>query len=289
MLNIRKILLPIDFQDTSLRIVHHAASLAHHFHSEIVLLHVVKPLTSFSDALQHRETLNSENLLSEFVERAEKELHESVRPEFQGLAVKCVVVKGDPSGQIVQFARDEQVNLIVMPTHGYGGLERFLIGSVTAKVIHDSDCPVWTAAHLPDVPKSIFAITHVLCPVTFSEHSRRTLTWAVEVAAEFKAKLTIAHVTPSVEMYGPGGTYVDRKWKDELVSSASEELAKLQQQVGTKSEVVIDSGDPSVALGRIAREIAANLLVVGGHASGGRLRSTGYGIISQSQIPVLSV
>jgi nucleotide-binding universal stress UspA family protein len=44
-----------------------------------------------------------------------------------------------------------------------------------------------------------------------------------------------------------------------------------------------------VALGRIAREIAANLLVVGGHASGGRLRSTGYGIISQSQIPVLSV
>ena len=289
MLNIRKILLPIDFQDTSLRIVHHAAALAHHFHSEIVLLHVVTPLSSSSGVLQHGQTLNCENLLTEFVERAEKELHESVRPEFQGLTVKCVVVRGDPSGRIVQFARDEQMNLIVMPTHGYSGFERFLIGSVTAKVIHDSDCPVWTAAHLQDGPKSAFAITHVLCPVTFGEHSRRTLTWAAEVAAEFKAKLTLAHVTPSVEMYGPGGTYVDRKWKDILVSSASEELAKLQQQVGTKSEVVIDSGDPSVALGRIAREIAADLLVVGGHASGGRLTSTSYGIISQSPIPVLSV
>jgi nucleotide-binding universal stress UspA family protein len=288
MRKIDKILLPVDFQDTSLRIVHHAAALARHFQSEIVLLHVATPLVSPATILEHGH-VHSENLLKELIDRAEKELHESVRPELQGLNVKCVVVRGDPAGQIVQFARDEKASLIIMATHGYGGFYSFLIGSVTAKVIHDSDCPVWTGAHLQDGPKREFAITHVLCPVTFSEHSHRTLAWAAEVATEFKAKLTLAHVIPSVEMYGPGGAYTNRKWKDELYSSASEEIAKLQQQAGTKSEVVIDSGDAGIVAARIARQVAADLMVVGGHASGGRLRPTGYGIISQSPIPVLSV
>ena len=147
--------------------------------------------------------------------------------------VKCLVRKGDAASEIVEIAREESVDLIVMPTHGYNGFYRYLIGSVTAKVIHDSECPVLTSAHWRMTPPNL-PIKHVLCGVTYSDHSVETLRRAVEVAGEFKAKLTLANVTPSVELRA-WGNYVDRPWRDELVLGASEQLAKLQQQVRVKS------------------------------------------------------
>jgi nucleotide-binding universal stress UspA family protein len=239
--------------------------------------------------MKQGRALQSNEILEEVVEYAEKDLHESVRAELKGLRVKCVVRKGDAASEIVGIAREESTDLIVMPTHGYKGFYRYLIGSVTAKVIHESDCPVLTAAHLQKPPIPELAVKHVLCGVTYSDHSRETLRWAAEVAAEFKARLTLAHVTPSVELYGPGGMYVDRPWRDELVAGASEQLAKLQQEMGVKAEAVIESGDSAEGLSRIASRIGADLLVVGCHASGGRLGSNGYGIICESRIPVLSV
>jgi nucleotide-binding universal stress UspA family protein len=92
-----------------------------------------------------------------------------------------------------------------------------------------------------------------------------------------------------VEMYGPGGNYVDRGRKEELVGSAHDLIDAIQRQTGAKGETAIDSGDPGTALSRIAGQTGADLLVVGCHNSGGHLGSNGYRIICESQIPVLSV
>ena len=289
MLRIRKILVPIDFHETSLAIVQLAARMARRFGSEVLLAHVVTPRDYSPHEISQGRPLQDDELLGEILAFAERDLHEPVRAELEGLLVKCVVRKGDPASQIVRVGREESADLIVMPTHGYNGFYRYLIGSVTAKVIHESECPVLTAAHLQQGTLSDFGIKHVLCGVTYSDHSRETLRWAVDVAAAFEAKLTLAHVTPSVELYGPGGMYVDRPWRDELVLGASEQVAKLQEQVGVKAESVIESGDPAEGLSRIAGRIGAGLLVMGCHASGGRLGSNGYGIICESRIPVLSV
>ncbi len=142
-----------------------------------------------------------------------------------------------------QTARDEKVDLIVMSTHGHGAFYRFLLGSVAAKVLHDSDCPVWTGAHLEEAPAGEFAIRNVLCAVDLSRHSRNTVSRAAQIAAEFGARLTLVHVTAGVEIYGPGGSHVVPEWKEALVGYATKEIAKLQQDVGTKAEVIIDSGD----------------------------------------------
>jgi len=289
MLQIHKILLPLDFHEASFGIIHLATGLARRFNSEVVLAHVVTRQDYSPHEMKQGRPLSGDELLGEIAEFAEEDLHESVQSELQGLRVKCLVRKGDAASQIVRIAQEESVNLIVMPTHGYNGFYRYLIGSVTAKVIHDSDCPVLTAAHLQEGPIPDLAINHVLCGVTYSDHSRETLRWAAEVAAEFKAKLTLGLVTPSVELYGPGGMYVDRPWRDELVLGATERIEKLQQQVGVKAETAIESGDPGEGLSRIASRVGADLLVVGCHTSGGRLGSNGYGIICESQIPVLSV
>jgi nucleotide-binding universal stress UspA family protein len=289
MLEIRKILFPIEFHETSLGIIRVAAGIARRFRSGITLLHVIAPESYSPRDWKNGQPLASGDLLGDFIEFAEKDLHESVRPELEALQVRCIVRQGDPANEIVEAAREESMDLIVIPARGYSGFYRYLIGSVTAQVIQDTDRPVLTAAHLERTPNQELGVKHVLCGVTFSEHSREVLQCAAKVAAEFGAKLTIAHVTPDVEMYGPGGTYVDRGWRDELVFSAQELIGKIQRDVGVKAEAAVESGDPGAALHRIAQKIGADLLVAGCHNSGGHLGSNGYGIISESEIPVLSV
>jgi nucleotide-binding universal stress UspA family protein len=160
-----------------------------------------------------------------------------------------------------------------------------------AKVLHESHCPVWTGAHLEEAPAREFSIRHVLCSVDLSDHSHHTASLAAELAAAVNATLTLVHITASVESYGPGGSYVDPVWKERIVGFATKEIAKLQQGVGTKAEVIIDSGNVPEQLNRAAERTKADVLVVGHNPLRGHLgdNGNGYGIIRESHIPVLSV
>ena len=205
--------------------------------------------------------------------------------------VKRLLLRGDPAREIARTALDEKVDLIVMSTHGHGALYRFLLGSVAAKVLHDSDCPVWTAPHLEETPAREFSIRNILCAVDLSPHSRNTVSRAAQMAAEFSAGLTLVHITADIETWGPGGSYVDPVWKDTIVGFAAKEIAILQQSVGTKAEVVIKSGNALDMVNQAATETKADLLVSGHMPSGGHLgaNGSGYAIIRESHIPVLSV
>src|SRR5271157_319189 len=101
MLNIQKILLPVDFPNASLRVVHQAATLAHHFHSEIVMLHVVTALSQTAGVPEGGPELAGWDMLAEIVRGAEKNLDESLGPELAGLTIKRLIVKGGPARAIV--------------------------------------------------------------------------------------------------------------------------------------------------------------------------------------------
>ena len=94
-----------------------------------------------------------------------------------------------------------------------------------------------------------------------------------------------------MEIYGPGGSHVVPEWKEALVGIATKEIAKLQQDVGTKAEVIIDSGNVHKLLNQAAEQAKGDLLVIGHLPSGGHLgeNGSGYAIIRESHIPVLSV
>jgi nucleotide-binding universal stress UspA family protein len=109
------------------------------------------------------------------------------------------------------------------------------------------------------------------------------------MAAEFGARLTLAHVTAGVESWGPGGSYVDQDWKEALVSDASQHIAELQQDMGIKADVFIGSGDAPRVLSQAVKQTKADLLVTGCHPYAGHLRTHGYAIICAVPIPVLSV
>jgi nucleotide-binding universal stress UspA family protein len=220
-----------------------------------------------------------------------EDLDQALQAELDGIAVTRVLLRGDPAHEIVKMARDRNVDLIMMSTHGYGSFYRFLLGSVTAKVLHEIQCPVWTGAHLEEAPAREFSIRRVLCSVELNAHSRHTISLAAEMAAAVNATLTLVHITGSVEIYGPGGSHVDPGWKEKLVGFAAEEIAKLQHDAGTKAEVIIDSGNVGELLNRVAEQTKADVLVIGHIPGRSHLgdNGNGYGIIRASQIPVLSV
>jgi nucleotide-binding universal stress UspA family protein len=288
MLTVKKILLPVDFPHTSLTVFHQAATLARHFHAEIVLLHVVTPRSHAAGVPHPGHDLAGWNMLEEIFKVAQQNQDHTLHTNLDGLILRPQLVDGDPGEAIIETAIQEKADLIMMPSYGFN-FDQFLLGSVTAKVLSDINSPVWTAGHVKDSPAQEFAIRSVLCAVDFRDHTRKTVTWAVQLAAEFGARLTLANVTGGVESWGPGGDYTNAVWEKELVSDASEHMAALQKEMGTNAEVFIGSGNIPTALSQAAKQTTADLLVTGFQPYGGYLRTHGYAVISALPIPVLSI
>jgi nucleotide-binding universal stress UspA family protein len=319
MLSIKKILLPVDFPNTSLSVIHQAATLAHHFHSEIVILHAVTAESHAAGVPVDGLAFARWDMLAEITREARKNLDQSLGPELEGLAIRCVLLKGDPAQAIVQTAQVEEADMIMMPSRG-PTFNQFVLGSVTVKVLHGSERPVWIDTQVGKSegplkgfnpmllyggvgmdktqvigreerrqPRQAFAIRNVLCAVDLGSRSKEAVSWAAPIAAEFGARLTLAHVTASVELWGPGGNYVDPKLRKELVDDASQRLAKLQQEAGVQADTLIGSGDVAKVLSQAAKQTKADLLVTGCYPYDGNLRMHGYAVICMVPIPVLSV
>jgi nucleotide-binding universal stress UspA family protein len=284
MFTLQKLLLPVVSADTSRHVVLQAAWFALRFHAEIILLHVVTPFSYPAGFLESGHQMTERDSHAQVVERAQADL-EQLRPELDGIVVTPLLLRGNPATEIVETARDRNVDLILMPTGGVS------LGSVTAKVLRESHCPVWTGVHLEDAVAREFSIRHILCSVDLSPHSRHTASLAAQMAAAVDARLTLVHITSSVESFGPGGSYVDPVWKERLFRSANEQIAQLQQEVGTNAEVIIDSGNVPQLLNQAAERTKADVLVIGHLPGRSHLgdNGEGYGIIRESRIPVLSL
>ena len=252
------------------------------------MLHVATALSHAAGVPEGGSALAGWDMLAEIVRGAENKLDRSLRPELDGLTIQRVLAKGGAAQAIVRTAQEEKADLIMMPSHGQT-FSQFLLGSVTTKVLHATECPVWTDAHVAESPAHEFVIRNVLCAVDFNLHNRKAVSWAAQMAAEFGARLTLAHVTAAVELWGPGGNYVDPDWKEALVSDASQRIAELQQDMGIKADLFIGSGNVPKVLAQAAKQTKADLLVTGCYPYSSHLRTHGYAIICAVPIPVLSV
>jgi nucleotide-binding universal stress UspA family protein len=207
--------------------------------------------------------------------------------ELQAFPAINLLVEGDPSTEIAALAHREKTDLIVMPTHGYGPFRRFLLGSVTAKVLHDVECAVWTGVHMQEalVPENL-SYRKVVCAVDLGPQTRAALRWAAGFAAAWKADLAVIHAMPSVESASETG------WPGRFREVAQEQIAEHLDALGTKAEVYIESGGLPDSVSLCVSRLAADLLVIGrGHGSsgGGRLPTHAYTIIRESPCPVVSV
>ncbi len=291
-MDIKTILLPVDFPNTSLPVIHQAATLARRFHSEIVALHVMTQESHRAGVPEDGAELAGWDLVAEIVKRAEEKKEDrALGPQLAGLAIRRLLVRDEPAQAIVDVALQQRADLIMMASHGYT-FDHFLLSSLTEKTLQGPECPVWTSAHVKKPPLASapeFAIRKVLCAVEFGARSHKTLSWAAQMAAEFEAQLTLAHVTYNVGIWAPGGDYVNPKLKAELVGDASRQMAELQQEVGTKAEVFIGSGNLPDVLRRAVQQTKADLLVNDCFPYGVNLRTRGYAVICAVGIPVMNV
>jgi nucleotide-binding universal stress UspA family protein len=292
MANLSRILVPVEFSPRCQGAVQYAEALARQFRSEIVLLHVISPPMVYFGSFDSASWYTSEEFALDLETSRTKNLEEFPCHPAEGCAVRRMVKRGDPAKTIVEVAAADRADLIVMPTHGYGPFRRFLLGSVTAKVLHDAACAVWTGPHMEVAPDAAaFAIRSVMCAVDLGPHTREVMCWSARFAAEFGAPLTMVHAIPSsTTRLGP--VYFDPEWRLMLIGKARERLEFLKRDMGIQGEVLVDSGEAAVVVRDAARDRGSDLVVIGrggrAHAHP-RLPTHAYAIVRESPCPSVAV
>ncbi len=148
-IEIKKILVPVDFSKHSDYAMRYAADLAHDFGAELLILHVV-PEGDLRTMYDYPPDFPLDQILDDQKKAAEQRFAEIVADEAKrGLKVTPLVYSGSVYEEIIQTASAQKVDLIVIATHGRTGLARVLLGSVTEKVVRLAPCPVLTVKH-PD-------------------------------------------------------------------------------------------------------------------------------------------
>lgn len=284
----RHILLPVDFSDRSRQAAGYARHLAARCDATLTLLHAVAPLEYEYSMIEPRDQSLRE-IDAKRLERARIELDQFPSADWNGVKVERIVSQGDPAGQILAHAQARGADLILMPTQGRGSLRRLLIGSVSAKVLHDAACPVWTGVHLaerPDFPA--FELRRILCAVDLEAQTGRILETARRLARDFGAQMAVVHATP--EPGGDAGDFFDKNWRVKPIAKMREKLDEVLR--GEDVQAYVEAGDPHKVVSAAAARLGADLVVIGRGCNTdllGRLRAHAYAIIRQSPCPVLSV
>ena len=167
-----------------------------------------------------------------------------------------------------------------------------LLGSTTAKVINDADCPVLTSRHAQTIAPRPLEHREWLCAVGLSSNSERVLRFASQAAAQARSKLSIIHAVQG----GDPDLPIQLDLREQVLSGARLEarrrIAELQKMVGTDVSVRVAVGSVKEALLEAALEADADVLMIGRrHERGahGRMRDLTYAMVRDSPFPVLSV
>ena len=290
MFRLPKILLPIDFSGRSIGAAQQAKALACRFHSELHLVHVVDLRVYGLYGMG-----NDEAAALEWVpgckEAAQHEMDGFLPDDLRNLNVKRALLYGDPAHEIVRYAGAEKIDLIILPTRGCGPFRRFLLGSVTAKVLHDAQCPVWTGVHMEEHPKvESVSLGRIMCALDPSNGDFSALSWAWRFGRDIGGEVRIVYAIPDI--YAPAVIDFGVEIRKEMAARAESDIRAVQQSIGSTAEVQIVEGDAPKAVCAAAKDWNADLVVISRGAASeffGRLRSRSYSIIRESPCPVVSV
>ena len=263
----RHILFPVDFSPRCYGAAPFVRALGARFKAAVTLVHVIE-----------RTPLKEE---------AEQQLTTFAMHEFPDMSVTRMVEEGDPGACISELAHVWNADLIMMPTHGHGALRQQLLGSVTAKMLHDCECAVWTGSD-PDTTHT--ELKTILCAIELAPESAALLKYTKQIALEAGATVRIVHAVPVAEVRPEAD--VEQPLEAFLHDFARDEIARLQIEAGTNFDSFVELGSVSQLVCKAAQKFDADLVVIGRgvvNRFAGDLRTEAYSIMRQSPCPVLSV
>lgn len=136
--HLKKILVPVDFSKCSRKALQYAIPFARQFQAELTLLHVIPPVV----VLQTPDVGTAQGFIQESTEAAQQGLAELGRSIGDGILTKTLIRNGSPHVEIIDAARELEMDLIILSTHGHTGLSHVLLGATAEKVVRRAGCPV---------------------------------------------------------------------------------------------------------------------------------------------------
>jgi len=223
--------------------------------------------------------------------RAEKQHLEPLAQRVRQAGIPCEVIvrAGLPADQILSFAREREIDRIVMGTHSPGPIGKLLVGSVAEAVLRRSATPVYIVGPEVAVPVARdFRTRTILCAVSMHGSSGVVAEFAAELAAQHEARLVLQHVIrPQERAQVLGDRSLDEVEADLLALTPKE----LQEQVEIQTIVV--PGDPTEELLYQSRAQQADLIVLGAQGASAFAAITRHGVVyktlAHAHCPVITL
>lgn len=275
-MKLKEIVFPIDFSGRSVEVCPYVAALTQRLGARLTLLHVIEA----SADLERRK------------ERTTHQLSAFQHQYIPHVPSEPLVLAGDPADSIVAYGGEGRERMIVMPTRGFGPFRQMLLGSVTAKVVHDSKCPVLTGPHLEAAihPADWFQVHRIMCAVGLDWETDEILEHSAALAEQLDAELLATHVVSPLEegllpLVLPGGAPL-------CLDSAQKALQQQLDRLGISAGVHVTVGEVARRVASAAKQFHTDLIVIGKGGrpeQRGRLGSHGYSIIRRAPCPVLCI
>jgi len=275
---IQKILIPIDFSETSLLAIEHAAFMAKLFRAELILLHVFEnPLTSFN-IVAPEVVIQDISAITDKIESKLAELTLKIREEY-GVLSTPISTTGNIYNEIINVCKDTDTNLIVMGTHGISGFQEFFIGSNTYKVVTKSICPVISV----QTHATQLGFENILLPIDNSIHSRQKAHYAIQLAKQYGSKIHLVGLLESNDILD--------KNKLNIILDQVEKYIE-EHELGFSREIINGKNIAAATLD-YANKIKADLIVIitdqDDSISKLFIGSYAQQIVNHSTIPVMSI
>lgn len=278
------ILFATDFSPAAAHAIPFIKKIARHFQSNLVALHVrppvVNPITqpgSWPTDIEAARVLD-------------KEHREELLDTFAGIHTEVLIEEGDIQSRLDNAIQKHNADLVIIGTRGRTGLAKMLLGSVAEEIFRTVPCPVLTVG--PHSEATTANIREILFATDFASEAPAAAAYAVSLAQEFEARLTLLHVVPEPE---PGDLV---SWSD--VQESSKKLLRRfvppEAEAWCKPEYFVERGDPGERILDLANLRAVDLIVLGAQPEKGVPGAathlpiaTAHKVVAHAKCPVLTV
>ncbi len=296
MIKINKILCPLDFSKCSKVAMKNAIELAKKVNGELHLFHAI--LIYEDDSYKPNDRLPDNIVSYALIEEISNQKLNNIAADHAGDSLKLVTASSrafSAAEEILNYAEDNQIDLIMMGTHGRTAISHLLLGSVAERVIRMAKCPVMT---FRKDSKNLGEYQRILVSTDFSDHSRLALRYALELAYFYTSEITLFHAFEQQlhpAFYASGKTSMFEIDSD-LKQRATEAITKFRNELG-KPEIettyVFAEGTAYHEIVEHIKKENYDLLVIATHGLRGLehflIGSTTEKVIRHADIPVLAV